>query len=103
MATRSCSVSSSYQLHKAASPQSDSFWNEVRAQELCADEDCIYSAGVYDEEEDIYAERGMSCNEMAQMLTLGLEDKPVATSSVLQMDELNSLIDLPSCTSVNGA
>jgi hypothetical protein len=75
----------SYQLHKAASPQSDSFWNEVLAQEISAVEDDMYTAGVYDEEEEI-EEGGMTFDEMVQTLTLGLEDEPVTTSPVLQID-----------------
>jgi hypothetical protein len=34
-------------------------------------EDDLYSAGIYDEEEDIDAEVGMTFDEMIQMLTLG--------------------------------
>jgi hypothetical protein len=40
----------------------------------------MYTAGVYDEEEDIDAEGDVTFDKMVQMLTLGLEDEPVATS-----------------------
>jgi hypothetical protein len=46
----------------------------------------MYTAGVTDEEADIHAEGGVTFGEMVQMPTLGLEDEPVATSSVLQID-----------------
>jgi hypothetical protein len=46
----------------------------------------MYTAGVTDEEEDIDAEGGMTFADMVQMPTPGLEDEPVATSSVLQID-----------------
>jgi hypothetical protein len=49
-------------------------------------EDELNSAGNYDEEEDIDAQVGMTFDEMVQMLTLGLEDEPVVTSSVMQID-----------------
>jgi hypothetical protein len=44
------------------------------------------TAGVYNEEEDIDAEAGMTFDEMVQMLTLDLEDEPVASSAVLHID-----------------
>jgi hypothetical protein len=43
-------------------------------------EDDMYTGGVHDEEEDIDAEGSMTFDEMDQMLSLGLEDEPVATS-----------------------
>jgi hypothetical protein len=49
-------------------------------------EDDMYTAGIYDKEEAIVAEGCMTFDKMVQMLTLGLEDEPVATSSVLQID-----------------
>jgi hypothetical protein len=52
----------------------------------CALEDDMYTAGVYDEEEDVDAKGGMTFYETVHMLTLGLEDGPVATSEVLQIN-----------------
>jgi hypothetical protein len=43
----------------------------VLAQEFSAVEDDICTAGVYDKEEDIDAEGGMTFDEKVQMLTLG--------------------------------
>jgi hypothetical protein len=48
--------------------------------------DDMYAGGVHDEEEDIDAEGSMTFDEMVQMFTIGLEDEPVATFSVLQID-----------------
>jgi hypothetical protein len=58
----------------------------VLAQEFSAVEDDMYTAGVYDEEQDIDEEGGMTFREMVRMHTLGLEDEPVTTSQVLQID-----------------
>jgi hypothetical protein len=39
----------------------------------------MYTAGVYDKEEDIDAQGGIPFDEMVQMPKLGLEDELVAT------------------------
>jgi hypothetical protein len=69
----------------------------VLAQQYSAVEDDMFTACVYDEDEDIDAEGGMMSDKVVQMLAIRcvliaffslilLEDDPVATSSMSQID-----------------